>query len=163
VSLSHTVESIVSRNVLCCPPGMTVAQAAQAMCEALCGSIVVVDDSGTPVGIWTETDAIKLDLRQADSASRTMAEVMSAPVLGVALDCSLPDATRMLMEHNVRHLIVRNGDGQMVGVVSATDILLNQDAELFLRMKSDAVHARLFGGGAGSTLRRRQLGHHHPP
>lgn len=135
MSLSHTVESIVSRNVLCCPPSMTVAAAAQAMCEALCGSIVVVDESGAPVGIWTETDAIKLDLRQPDSANLVMAEVMSAPVLGVALDCSLPDATRMLMEHNVRHLIVRDGDERMVGVLSATDILLNQDAELFLRMK----------------------------
>lgn len=135
MSLSHTVESIVSRNVLCCPPTMTVAAAAQAMCEALCGSIVVVDESGAPVGIWTETDAIKLDLRQPDSANLVMAEVMSAPVLGVALDCSLPDATRMLMEHNVRHLIVRDGDERMVGVLSATDILLNQDAELFLRMK----------------------------
>lgn len=135
MSLSHTVESIVSRNVLCCPPTMTVAAAAQAMCEALCGSIVVVDESGTPVGIWTETDAIKLDLRQPDSANLVMAEVMSAPVLGVALDCSLPDATRMLMEHNVRHLIVRDGNERMVGVLSATDILLNQDAELFLRMK----------------------------
>ncbi|MFN4237980.1 MAG: EAL domain-containing protein [Vogesella sp.] len=135
MSSSHTVESIVSRNVLCCPPTMTVAAAAQAMCEALCGSIVVVSDTGEPIGIWTETDAIKLDLRQPGSATLVMGEVMSAPVLAVALDCSLPDATRMLMEHNVRHLIVRNGDGQMVGVVSATDILLNQDAELFLRMK----------------------------
>ncbi len=135
MSLSHTVESIVSRNVLCCPPTMLVAEAARAMCDALCGSIVVVDAQGEPVGIWTETDAIRLDLRQDNMAKQCMGEVMSAPVLGIALDCPLQDATRVLMENNVRHLIVRDETGRMVGVVSATDILLNQDAELFLRMK----------------------------
>ena len=55
------VSSLARRDLVQVPPGETVAGAARCMHEAGCSS-VVVHDGGAPVGIWTESNALELDL-----------------------------------------------------------------------------------------------------
>ncbi|SCK30250.1 EAL domain-containing protein [Vogesella sp. LIG4] len=130
------VESIVSRNVLTCAPDTPVSEAAQAMCHARCGSIVVVDGSGGPLGIWTESDVVKLDLFHPDVAQCAVRGFMTSPVLSIPADASIQDAAACMHENKVRHLIVTDPrTGKLLGMVSATDIVINQDAEFFLRLK----------------------------
>ena len=57
MSVDFPVERIMKRDLLECAPSMSVREASKRMCEAGCGSIVVVDE-GRPVGIWTESDAL---------------------------------------------------------------------------------------------------------
>ena len=136
MTFTHAVESIISRNVLTCAPDTPVSEAAQAMHRAHCGSIVVVDASGKALGIWTETDVVKLDLFHPDVAQCPIRGFMSSPVLAIPADHSIQDATACMHENKVRHLVVTDpASGKLLGMVSVTDIVVNQDAEFFLRLK----------------------------
>lgn len=136
MTFSHAVESIISRNVLTCPPDMPVSEAAKAMCQAHCGSIIIVDEHGEALGIWTESDVVRLDLFHPEVARCPVRSFMSAPVLSIPADMSIQDATAYMHQHGVRHLQVLDpATDKRLGVVSVTDIVVNQDAELFLRLK----------------------------
>ncbi|MFC3533551.1 EAL domain-containing protein [Vogesella facilis] len=136
MTFPHAVESIISRNVLTCAPDTPVSEAAQAMCRAHCGSIVVVDAQGHPLGIWTESDVVKLDLFHPQVAQCPVRQFMSSPVLSIPADMSVQEATAHMHDNKVRHLLVTSPvSNRLLGLVSATDIVVNQDAEFFLRLK----------------------------
>lgn len=148
MSFSRSVESVLSRNILSCPPATTVSEAAKIMCREHCGAIVVMDEAGQAVGIWTESDAVRLDLYQAQTAATTLAQVMSSPVITIEANASLQEATALLHQRKMRHLVVTEPDShRVVGVISTTDIVVNQESEFFLQLtRLDAM--------AGSRLVR---------
>jgi diguanylate cyclase (GGDEF)-like protein/PAS domain S-box-containing protein len=61
--------------------------------------------------------------------------VMSRPVKTILADASLCDATRRLKEARIRHFLVVRDDGAIAGVISQTDLVLNQGVEYFLHLK----------------------------
>lgn len=125
-----TIASIARRDVLVAPADLTVAAAARRMAERRCGSIVVVAD-GCPIGIWTERDACALTLDAPGSLTRPLSAVMSAPVHTVPEDGSLADAALALDELGVRRMVVVDGGGRAVGLLSQTDIVRFQEAQAF--------------------------------
>ncbi|MFD2448426.1 CBS domain-containing protein [Vogesella fluminis] len=132
MSFSRAVESILSRQVLSCPPSATVSEAAFAMCREHCGAIIVMGEDGRPVGVWTESDAVRLDLQQSDVAATLVAAVMSSPVRTIAANASIQEVTALLHQQRMRHLVVTEpGNDRVIGVVSTTDIVINQEAEFF--------------------------------
>ncbi|WP_374496727.1 EAL domain-containing protein [Vogesella indigofera] len=136
MSFSRSVESILSRQVLSCLPTATVSEAAFAMCRERCGAIIVMDESGQPVGVWTESDAVRLDLQQPGVAATPVAAVMSSPVRTIAANATIQEVTALLHKQRMRHLVVTEpGGDRVMGVVSTTDIVINQEAEFFLRLK----------------------------
>ena len=70
------------REVLVCPPETPVFEAAGRMRSAGVSSIVVTDDDG-PVGIWTEHDALALDLSSSSVFDLPVSSVMSSPVRSI--------------------------------------------------------------------------------
>jgi isocitrate dehydrogenase len=86
--------------------------------------IVRGDGQGGEYGIMTKRDVIKkVVVPNHDPARLKVADVMSRPLLTVPPDCSLRDCSRKMIEHNVRRMPVA-GDGQIVGIVSDTDIFM---------------------------------------
>lgn len=141
MSVHYPVETIITRDILTCSPDLPVREAAKLMCHNRCGSILVVDDSGDPIGIWTESDA----LQTARSADVPVAELMSSPVMSVPVDSAIQDVAEIFYSRKIRHLLVRDLEHKPVGIVSATDVVINQESEFFLHLKRlDAVaHAPL--------------------
>ena len=136
MSFSRPIESILSRQVLSCPPETPVSEAALAMCHEHCGAIVVMGADRKPIGIWTETDAVKLDLQNSDVADTPLSAVMSTPVKTISVCANMQQATELLHQYKIRHLVVLAPDGHgVVGVISVTDIVINQEAEFFLQIK----------------------------
>ena len=126
------------REVLVCAPATPVFEAAQRMRAAGVSSIVVTDENG-PVGIWTEHDALALDLSSASVFDQPVATVMSSPVRSIAPTASLADATHQFRERHIRHLLVRDGDGaegRLLGIISLTDVVLNQGIEHYLHFRT---------------------------
>ena len=66
---SVDVDQVMHRKVVTATPGMTVAVAASLMVANAIGGLPVVDDSGTVVGVITETDIFKAFVRMHDAAS----------------------------------------------------------------------------------------------
>ena len=126
------------REVLTCAPETPVHEAAARMREATVSSIVVTDGA-RPIGIWTEHDALGLDLASPSVFDQPVATVMSTPVRTIGWDAYLTDAAHRFREQHIRHLLVCEGEGDGTrprGIISLTDVVLNQGIEHYLHFRT---------------------------
>lgn len=130
-----TVASIAQGPILSCPPQTSLLEAARRMYAARCSSIIVGEGSRV-LGIWTEKDVLAIDLADPAALRRPIGEVMSTPVKTILGTASVCDATRRLKEERIRHFLVVDEAGAHLGVISQTDIVLNQGLEYFLHLKN---------------------------
>lgn len=128
------VGRVMQRSVLTAAPDEPLRTVAAKMRDARCSSIVIIED-GLPVGIWTEHDTLDCDLSSAETLDGPVRNVMSAPVKTIPEDMSLSEAGARLREMGVRHFIVVAPDGAMVGMITQTDVVLNQGASHFLCLR----------------------------
>ncbi|KWO48491.1 diguanylate cyclase [Burkholderia ubonensis] len=126
------VARLVARSILSCTRATPVREVARRIFAERCSSIVVMEE-GEAVGIWTEQDALAAgDSPQA--LDRPVGEVMSSPVLTLEADTPLGEAAVKFKQSGVRHFVVVR-DGVAIGVLTQTDVVVNQGAEFFLRLK----------------------------
>ena len=91
------------------------------------GSIVIVDPSGHPIGIVTDTDLRRKVVAGDITPQRPISTIMSSPVMTVSSGITAANAILRMMKSNIRHLCVTEDgkpDSPIVGVVSEHDILL---------------------------------------
>lgn len=132
--LFQPVASIMTPDILRGPASMPVFEAAQRMAEKRCSSILVVDEAGAALGIWTETDAMKSELYEPERQPLTLGDVMSAPVLSMRAQTPLQDAVATFNERRIRHALIVDDTGP-VGMLSMTDIIRHQQGESFLSLR----------------------------
>jgi len=133
-TLDIDIGRLISRSILECQPHTAVSEAVAMMTQRRCSSIVVVDQ-GEVVGIWTERDALALG-EIDDALSRPIADLMSHPVLALDSRTRLGDAAVYFKNKGIRHCLVVDDDGHPLGMLSQTDLVMNQGAEFFLRVRS---------------------------
>ncbi|MGL6070983.1 EAL domain-containing protein [Craterilacuibacter sp.] len=132
MTLQHAIATLASGSILSCPPDTPVSVAARMMLEACCGSIVVMDAAGKALGIWTESDALKMDMACRADLLQPVSGVMSAPVYTLDADLSTHEAAVFFRQKQIRHVLLTRADAY-VGIVSASDIVSRQGCEVFLR------------------------------
>lgn len=116
------VASLMSSPVVTASPGHTVAAAADAMVLAGVGSVVVVGDSGLPVGILTERDLVRASAAGAETRLAAVGEWMTAAPDVVSSDISIDVALDTMARRGYRHLPVVD-DAELVGIVSLRDLM----------------------------------------
>lgn len=136
------VAHIVRPDLLQCGPTVSLVEAASRMREARCSSVVVTVE-GRPVGIWTERDALELNFADLASFDLPIASVMSSPVRTIIGRTSTREVGVRFKEEGLRHYLVVDDDGMVLGMVSQTDIILNQGIEHFLYLRD--VNAAMSG------------------
>lgn len=104
------------------------------MAEMQCSSILV-EDEGQFVGIWTERDALAIDLSTPGSGLAPISRSMSSPVKTIHIDTSLGDAALQFRRDNVRHFLVFDETGEPKGIVSQTDVVINQGVEYYIALR----------------------------
>ena len=134
ISSDVPVGQIVRPFMLECGPEAPLHEAARLMSEARVSSILVVEH-GRALGIWTERDALMVDFADPKSFSRPVQEAMSSPVSTISPDLTLQALAVRFREERVRHYLVVSEDGARLGVVSQTDVVLNQGIEHYLRLR----------------------------
>jgi CBS domain-containing protein len=101
--------------------GVTVHAACQQMSKHNVGSVLVTDEHGALVGIFTGRDAVARVLAQGkDGANTLLKEVMTANPVTMAPEHTALDALRLMWDGGFRHLPVVKG-GAIVGIVSRGD------------------------------------------
>ena len=128
------LRSILRPFILECPPETPVSEAASQMRAARVSSIIVVDN-GITAGIWTERDALTIDFTDPTSFNRPIRQLMSTPVLTVPDSLGIHDLAIRFREDQVRHYLVVDATGARVGIVSQTDVILNQGIEHYLKLR----------------------------
>ena len=119
--MTPTVQSVELRT--------TILEAAQVMRDSDVGSLPVIGDEGTPVGVVTDRDITVRGVASGkDPATTKVVEVFSSDLVSVDPEESLDEALRLMAEHRVRRLPVIEG-GRLVGVVAQADVALSESAK----------------------------------
>ena len=104
-------------------------QAAKKMKDKNVSSLVVVDENGKAKGIVSERDLV-IKVCTADVPINTIKnkEIMSSPLITISSKSSPSEAADMMLQHNVRHLLVvdntNNNDDDVstpVGIITPLD------------------------------------------
>ena len=137
-----TVGEILKPDLLYCSPDTPIAEAAARMVEAQCGSILVAVE-GRMIGIWTEQDALALEIADSGDYRMPISRLMSSPLKTIAVDATIGEAASRFREDGVRHLLVVAPSGEHRGIVSQSDVVINQGIEYFVSLRElDSVFRR---------------------
>jgi CBS domain-containing protein len=100
-----------------------VLEAIRVMAERHVGALPVMRD-GALVGVVSERDyARKVILMGRSSADTPVSQIMSAPVVSVAVDDTVRHCMELMTERRIRHLPVLGPDQAMIGMISIGDLV----------------------------------------
>ncbi len=103
-------------------PLTTLAGAAKVMTESLIGLLLVGDFADDVQGVISERDIVRAVASDADVTEERVRDWMTDDLLTVAATTSVRDAAYALLQAEVRHLVVTDGD-RPAGVISERDVL----------------------------------------
>lgn len=125
-----SVADICSENVVTCYLDDTLFEVAELLQREHVGSVVVLNADEEPSGILTDRDLVVYGRSFAgDLEGTTVNEVVSASVVTVDPEASVPQLTELMREAGVRRVPVL-ADGSLVGIVTLDDVVVHLAGEL---------------------------------
>lgn len=121
-TLTQAAKSFIKQKPVFIAANATVGQAAEKMQQARIGSILVATD---PPGIVTDRDLRGRVLAAELGPETPVIQVMTRPLKTIAAEMLAFSALRSMVDDNIHHLPVVE-EGKIIGVISATDLLLHQ-------------------------------------
>lgn len=119
------VQDFMHRYLEVVPRNSTIAAAAERMSVRRIGCLLVESDDPTrgPIGIVTEADLVRKGLAEGlDPMATKVDHVMVSPILTIAGERTMLDASQLMETHHVRHLCVEEA-GEIVGIMSVRDLV----------------------------------------
>jgi len=107
ISMATTIRDIMRIGIQTIEDIASAQQAAKKMKDKNVSSLVVVDENGKAKGIVSERDLVT-KVCTADVSVNTIKnkEIMSSPLITISSTSSPSEAADMMLQHNVRHLLV---------------------------------------------------------
>jgi CBS domain-containing protein len=133
-------------------PGVVTARAdsdvlsvAQLMRDHAVGSVIICDSEGSPAAMVTDRDLAIRALAEEASASGSIDEHASRPLITGEPEMDLEEAAAVMVRHRIRRLpIVSEGD--LIGIVTLDDIAVRTgDLEVAQRMTQEVIEGALPG------------------
>jgi len=116
--VDHYMNQIVS-----CPMHWPVHKVARLMVQKQYSAALITHESGAFVGLVTDRDLRSRVVSEKMDLSQPVHAVMSAPVMALPADAPVFHALLFMNEQGVRHLALKNGDGEIIGMVSSEELL----------------------------------------
>jgi acetoin utilization protein AcuB len=116
------VANIMSSAIIAAVPWLPAARLIELMVDENIGAVPVVDDDGTPLGVVTRADVLEEDELDVDSEA-TAADLMRRSPITVFPTTPISEAARLMARARVHHLLVVDGAGRLVGMVSSLDVV----------------------------------------
>jgi CBS-domain-containing membrane protein len=144
------VRDVMTAEVVTVTEDAPFKELAGLMAERNVTALPVLGTQGRVVGIVAEVDLLRKEeyqddpsarrlprrhnrARRAQAAGLTARDVMTSPPATISPGASIVEAARALDRHRVRHLVVTDGDGWLLGIVAPRDLLkvyLRSDDEI---------------------------------
>ncbi|WP_051305573.1 DUF294 nucleotidyltransferase-like domain-containing protein [Desulfogranum mediterraneum] len=111
----------------CCQLDTSIELAARFMVHAGSSAILVqADGQREPIGILTDNDIRERVVAAGLPSSAAVSTIMSAPLIGISADALVFEGIVKMLENRVDHLLVRDATGAYYRVISAKNLLKNQ-------------------------------------
>ncbi|HVP15180.1 MAG TPA: CBS domain-containing protein [Terriglobales bacterium] len=120
------VREIMCHEVASCRWSTNLAEAARTMWSNDCGAVPVVDDSNRVVGMITDRDiCMAAATRGRRAAEITVGDVITGMLHSVSPDDDVREALEVMKDQQVRRLPVTGRNGELAGMLSLNDVILN--------------------------------------
>lgn len=125
--MNHLVRDWMSSPVTIVDPDHSVTNALTLMRRRNIHSLLVrIEESHkTTYGIITTTDVRDKIIAEDRNPSETrVRDIMTIPVLAARAEWTLKECSRRMQEHGIHHMPVEDESGNLVGIISATDLFI---------------------------------------
>lgn len=136
-SLTRTLAEVVRRAPIACTATATLREAAQKMADAKVRTIVSLDRTGAPVGMFTLVDLLRRVVLPGRSLESPVAEAMTTPVVTLPASATAAEAMHTMAERGIRQLVVVD-NGRLCGVVNERDLFALQ--RVSMRQVNEELH-----------------------
>ncbi len=130
ILMTMSVADIMKKKLETIKETASVQQTAQEMKEKNVSSLVVVDENGRSQGLVTERDlARKVCVNRLPANEVTNKEIMSSPLITIDSKSSPSLAADMMLQYNVRHLLVidKSEANKPIGIITPLDFTRCQE------------------------------------
>ncbi|BAY62186.1 response regulator receiver modulated diguanylate cyclase/phosphodiesterase with PAS/PAC sensor(s) [Calothrix brevissima NIES-22] len=119
------VRDVMSSQVICAPPDVSMLTITRLMAENQVSSVVIVAEASLslPIGIVTERDIVQFQALELDFELLQAQDVMSTPVFSVNQEDSLLIVQQIMQQYLVKRVVVVGKQGELLGIVTQTSIL----------------------------------------
>jgi CBS domain-containing protein len=119
------MRDVMTPNPRTLEPSASIEEAARLMRDEDTGVVPIVEN-GRPFGVVTDRDIVVRAVAEGSAGlKRSVRDVATTDVLTVAPDMSTEEAANLMGQHQVRRLLVCEGD-RLVGVASIGDIAVKE-------------------------------------
>src|SRR5919198_1806073 len=121
--MTMTISDMMSKTLETIQEMASVQEAAKKMKEKGVSSLVVVDADGKPQGLITEQDLVrKVCANAIPTSAVTNKEIMSSsPLITIKASSSVSEAADMMLQYNVRHLLIIDNADKPLGIITPVD------------------------------------------
>jgi CBS domain-containing protein len=116
------VRDVMSSPAVTLPNTATIAEATKLLSDRSIGSAIVsATNTNTPLGIVTERDLMRVNLRSDITPAAPVTTIMGAPLITIEQNRFLYRAMGRMRAHDIEHLGVVDERGTLVGALSLGD------------------------------------------
>jgi CBS domain-containing protein len=134
------VKELMTKDVSFCNPGTSAAAAAEIMWTRNCGVLPVLEDHRQVVGIVTDRDLfIALGTQNHNASELPVGAIMHREPAICAPDDDVRNALKTMAEEQVHRLPVVDEFGELKGILSMSDIVLQAKAGSNGALKDDVI------------------------
>jgi CBS domain-containing protein len=144
MNLKNTlVSDVMNSNVKTVNEDKNIMSACKIMQKNNIGCVIVVTmaGDGTPVGVITEKDVVKILSKESPGLLHfALWKIMSKPVITIENCASVAEAINTMSRKKIRRLVVLDKNNKMVGILTQNDIfkIIDKDPNLLADLYGDS-------------------------
>jgi len=134
---------IMTSGVVTAMPEASAISVARQMRDHRVGSVVIVDQGGSPVAMVTDRDLVLRVFAEGEDPETPVGEHASRPLVCGEPEMELDEAAALMVQHRVRRLPVVDA-GRLAGIVTLDDIAVRTgNLEVAQRMTAEVIEGAL--------------------
>jgi len=132
---SQPLGDVCTKKVLSCPLETSIQAASELMTRQQCSSILVTDSAGKYIGIVTDHYMRKKVISERFDIQRPVGDIMASPLHTLSSRALVFESYIEMMRKKLRYLVVIDDDGDVMGILTTSDLVAAQLQSPFFLMR----------------------------